>query len=359
MRQREIFIDMSGKNIDWYGKPYYSLDAYFKNTFGKKCYKLAVDAGFTCPNRDGSIDSRGCIFCAEGSGTFADRFEPGAYVSANGCCSSNAFDEEKVSSLIDLQIQNGLMRFDKKVGDSYMIYFQSYTNTYGSIDYLRTIYESALKHENVIGISIGTRPDCLGEDVINLLSKLKEKYSGKFIWVELGLQTIHEKTAKYIRRGYPLSVYANAVKRLEASGLEYITHVILGLPGETKEMMLDTVKYVSNIGAKSHEKMDKKSSFMCGIKLQLLHVLKGTDLAEDYAAGAFDVLSMEEYFDIICDSVNLLDERMVIHRITGDGPKSILIAPTWSGNKKYVLNSLHKMMKEKNVIQGSKCGATV
>lgn len=199
-------------HIDWLGKPYYSLDAYFKYTYGEKCYKLAVDAGFTCPNRDGSLDTRGCVFCSVGgSGDFADKYN------------------------INSQIEAGLARFDKMAGKKFVIYFQAYTNTYGNVDYLRSIYTEALEQEQIIGISIATRPDCLGDEVIALLEELKKEFSDKFIWIELGLQTIHEKTAEYIRRKYPLSVYEAAVQRLNKINIPVITHIILGLPGKLRK----------------------------------------------------------------------------------------------------------------------------
>lgn len=335
-------------HIDWLGKPYYSLDAYFKHTYGEKCYKLAVDAGFTCPNRDGSLGSRGCVFCsAGGSGDFADKYN------------------------INKQIEAGLARFDKTAGKKFVIYFQAYTNTYGNVDYLRSIYTEALSQEQIIGISIATRPDCLGDEVLALLEVLKKEFSDKFIWIELGLQTIHEKTAEYIRRKYPLSVYETAVQRLNKINIPVITHIILGLPNETEEMMLETVKYVSDLSVKHLNKMavgasllpdvhdygtgakaDYKSRLMCGIKLQLLHVLSGTDLARDYEAGSFRVLEQEEYIDLVIKCLQNIDERIVIHRVTGDGPKKILIAPKWSGNKKAVLNALHKRMRELEARQG-------
>ncbi|MCM1287938.1 MAG: TIGR01212 family radical SAM protein [Clostridium sp.] len=338
--------------IDWLGKPYYSLDAYFKHTYGEKCYKLAVDAGFTCPNRDGSLDTRGCIFCsAGGSGEFADKYN------------------------IDTQIETGLARLDKTVGNCFVIYFQAYTNTYGNVDDLRRIYTEALSHAQIKGISIATRPDCLGDGVIALLEELKNTFSDKFIWIELGLQTIHEETAKYIRRKYPLCVYETAVERLNKINIPVITHIILGLPNETEEMMLETVKYVSNLSVKylnrsvtqvpfvldahgnrmdgnANNKADEADD-MCGIKLQLLHVLSGTDLAHDYAKGSFRVLEQEEYIDLVIKCLQNIDERIVIHRVTGDGPKKILIAPKWSGNKKAVLNALHKRMKELGARQGT------
>ena len=302
----------------WLDKPYYSLDAYFKNTLHHKCYKIALDAGMTCPNRDGSLGSRGCIFCsAGGSGDFA--------ASASG---------------IDAQLAEGLGKFgDKKVGNSFMAYFQAYTNTYAPVEKLRKLYTEALSHPYVCGISIATRPDCLGEEVIALLQKLSLSFPDKLIWIELGLQTIHEKTAQYIRRGYPLSVFEEATRKLKSINIPFIVHVILGLPGESKSDMYKTVRYLNDF-----------TPF--GIKLQLLHILKGTDLATDYAAGRFSALKKEEYLDILIGCIERLSPEIVIHRVTGDGPKELLIAPTWSLNKRDVLNALHKEMKQRKTYQG-------
>lgn len=341
---------------DWLGKHYYSLNAYFRKVYGEKIYKIAVDAGLTCPNRDGSLDNRGCIFCsAGGSGDFAvDMCEQGHLSVAE-------------------QIRKGLSRFNKSVGTRFVIYFQAYTNTYGKIDYLKNIWSEALSRSEVVGISIATRPDCLGDEVLLLLKELKEKYcrpepyedngdeydrrgtcGGKFIWVELGLQTMHEKTADYIRRHYSLKVYEKAVVDLSNLNIPYITHIILGLPGETKEEMLDTVAYVS-AGVKSGVDSACDGAKIIkpfGIKLQLLHVLEETDLAEEYKNGVFDTLELNEYIDIVVASLRRIDKSIVIHRVTGDGPKSILVSPKWSGNKKLVLNTLHKKMAELGAFQG-------
>ena len=313
--------------IDWLGKPYYSLNAYFKNTYGQKIYKIAVDAGLSCPNRDGSLGTRGCIFCSKGgSGDFA----------------------VKVGSVKE-QIEQGKAKFNKETGDKFVIYFQAFTNTYGNPEYLKRIWTEALEEESVVGISIATRPDCLGDEIMEVLKELKESYLDKFIWVELGLQTIHEKTAEYIRRHYPLSEYENAVRKLNKIDIPYITHVILGLPGETKEEMLETVFYVEQ-GVFEQDSHSKIRPF--GIKLQLLHVLEDTDLAVDYRAGKFETMEMEEYLELVIECLQRIHPEIVIHRVTGDGPKNILISPTWSGNKKQVLNNLHKMMREKNAKQG-------
>ncbi len=354
--------------IDWLGKSYYSLNAYFKHTYGQKIYKIAVDAGLTCPNRDGNLDTRGCIFCsAGGSGDFA------VGIDVTDEPRRNAFSPEKCHNnkvnWVKNQIEEGLKKFNKSVGDKFVIYFQSFTNTYGDVDYLRQIWSDALEHEDVVGISIATRPDCLCEEIMELLRELKERYCTskikelvdvrdgntgyskpeKFIWVELGLQTIHEKTAEYIRRHYHLSTYEEAVIKLGKLDIPYITHIIFGLPGETKEEMLETVFYVEQ-GVFDYDRHSQIKPF--GMKLQLLHVLQNTDLAVDYEAGKFKTMEMNEYIELVIDALQKINPNIVIHRVTGDGPKSILISPTWSGNKKMVLNTLHKRMAEKNARQG-------
>ncbi|MBE6009326.1 MAG: TIGR01212 family radical SAM protein [Lachnospiraceae bacterium] len=291
---------------------YYSLNQYLKDTFGTKVYKIAIDGGFTCPNRDGTLDTRGCIFCSgHGSGDFA----------------------EDASLSVTEQIERGKLRLSKKMPEGkgkYIAYFQAYTNTYAPICRLKSLFTKAISHPDIVGLSIATRPDCLPDDVISLLQELNTQ---KPVWVELGLQTIHKRSADYIRRGYILPVYDDAVIRLKEAGLTVITHVILGLPGETKEEMKETVAYVGN-------------SSVDGIKLQLLHVLKGTDLAEEYLAGRFETISFEDYCQLICECLSILPETMVIHRMTGDGNKRDLIAPEWSKNKKRVLNTLLKKIKE-------------
>lgn len=302
----------------WGDKPYHSLDYYLKNTYGEKIYKIAIDAGMTCPNRDGTLDTRGCIFCsAGGSGDFA----------------SSGFS-------IREQLENGKKLFhDKKIGNRFIAYFQSFTNTYAAPERLNVLFTEALSEPDVVGISIATRPDCLEQPIIDLLSRLKQAFPDKFIWIELGLQTIHEQTALYIRRGYPLTVFDEALARLQAVDIPAIVHVILGLPGEDKDMMLATCRYLS-----------RKPVF--GIKLQLLHILKNTDLASDFSKKTFEILEFEEYIDIIISCLELLPPDMVIHRVTGDGPKELLIAPTWSLNKRHVLNTLHKEFKMRETFQG-------
>ena len=286
---------------------YYSLNEYLKDTFNTKVYKISLNAGFTCPNRDGTLDTRGCIFC-----------------SGNG---SGDFGESPLLSITD-QIEKGKKRVASKIGKDgrYIAYFQAFTNTYAPVEKLRSLFTEAISHPDIVAVSIATRPDCLPEDVLELLSELNRI---KPVWVELGLQTIHEKSAEYIRRLYPLSVYDTAVTELKKRNLNVIVHVILGLPNESRKDMLDTVKYVCDSGIN-------------GIKLQLLHVLKGTDLASDYEKGLFTCLSMEEYVSIVVDCLKIIPNDIVIHRMTGDGDKKILIAPEWSKDKKRVLNLLKK-----------------
>lgn len=298
---KKIKSDISEK---WLGKRYYSLNAFLKNSYGHKIKKIAIDAGFTCPNRDGTLDTRGCIFCsAGGSGDFA---VPPASVTAK---------------------------------EPYIAYFQAYTCTYAPVPYLEQLYRTALNDPLAAGISIATRPDCLPEEVIVLLSQLKNDHPDKFIWVELGLQTIHEKTARYIRRGYQLGCFSAAVKSLHSIHIPVIVHVILGLPGENRSMMLETIEYINTLS-------------IFGIKLQLLHVLNNTDLASDYEKGTFTELSLSEYLDILIECMEHLSPDTVIHRVTGDGPKDLLIAPLWSTDKKKVLNTLHHQMKIRDSYQG-------
>lgn len=290
---------------------YYALNDYLQDTFGEKVYKIALNGGFTCPNRDGTLDTRGCIFCSgAGSGEFAGKAEDS----------------------ITAQIEQGKERIKKKIKNGkYIAYFQAFTNTYAPVQRLRALYEEAVSHPDIAVLSVATRPDCLSQEVVALLQEMNRR---KPVWVELGLQTIHEKTAEYIRRGYPLSVYDGAVKALKEIGVQVIVHVILGLPGETEEKMKETVSYVGKSGAD-------------GIKLQLLHVMKGTDLERAYREGNCRMMEAEEYVRLVADCIALLPERMVIHRMTGDGDKKTLIAPKWSMDKKRVLNALQKAIREK------------
>ena len=300
----------------WNGKPYHSLDYMLKQRFGEKVYKVTLNGRMSCPNRDGTIGHGGCIFCsAGGSGDFA----------ADAALS--------ITEQIDSQIA---LLSAKRPIHKYIAYFQAYTNTYAPVDYLERIFSEALSHPGIVALSIGTRPDCLGQDVIALLSRLNRI---KPVWVELGLQTIHEDTARYIRRGYPLSCFEDAFERLQGEGLETIVHTILGLPGESRKDILKTMDYLSR-------------KQIQGIKLQLLHVLQGTDLAADYFAGKFQVLDREEYLDLVADCLEHLDPSIVIHRVTGDGPKDLLIAPLWAARKREVLNLLHHRLKERHSYQG-------
>lgn len=310
----------------WLDKPYHSLDYDCKTYFGEKVYKIAIDAGMTCPNRDGTLDYRGCIFCSEGgSGDFAS--------SGKSLCSHPSIRQ---------QIEEGKSYFkDKKVGKLFIAYFQSFTNTYAPSSHLYSIFDAALAQSDIAGISIATRPDCLPNEVLSTLSTLQQKYPQKFIWVELGLQTIHGNTATYIRRGYPLTVFDKAVYDLSQIHIPVIVHVIIGLPHETKDMILQTCSYLNMLP-------------IAGIKLQLLHVLKNTDLAVEYEKNSFEILSLEEYIDIVINCLEILNPNITIHRVTGDGPKDLLIAPLWSLNKRNVLNSLLKEMKVRNSWQGKK-----
>ncbi len=282
------------------------LNDYLRKIYGCKVYKLALSADVTCPNRDGTCGTRGCIFCSQGG--------------------SGEFASDKTLTIAE-QIVQAKERVSSKIKEGkYIAYFQSYTNTYAPVSYLRKIFYEAVSNDDIVILSVATRPDCLGDDVMELLEELGRI---KPVWVELGLQTIHAGTAEYIRRGYDLAVYDEAVRKLKAAGIKVIVHVIIGLPGETLQDMRETVKYVVDSGAD-------------GIKLQLLHILKGTDLADEYYAGRVRVLSMDEYISAIRDLVKLIPDNVVIHRLTGDGDKKLLIAPMWSADKKKVINAMRR-----------------
>ena len=302
--------------MKWGEKPYHSLDYMLRERFGEKVYKVTLNGGMSCPNRDGKLGTRGCIFCsAGGSGDFA------------------ADSSLSITEQIDRQIS---ILSAKRPIHKYIAYFQAFTNTYAPVEYLEKIFTEALAHPGIAALSIGTRPDCLGKDVVALLSRLNRQ---KPVWVELGLQTIHEKTAAYIRRGYPLSCFEDAVKRLRSEDIEVIVHTILGLPGESTQDILNTMEYLN------HQDIQ-------GIKLQLLHVLRGTDLASDYEKGLFCTYERDEYISLVISCLEHLRPDMVIHRITGDGPKDLLIAPLWASRKREVLNLLHHQMKENHNYQG-------
>lgn len=289
---------------------YLSINKYLKDKFGQKVYKISLDGGFTCPNRDGKTGTRGCIFCSKGG--------------------SGDFAESREMSITE-QIENGKKKVEKKIkSGKYIAYFQAFTNTYAPVEMLRQKYEEAINHPDIVALSIATRPDCLGDDVLRLLDEMNKI---KPVFVELGLQTIHQKSAKYIRRGYDLSVYDKAVRDLKKIGVNVVVHVILGLPNESENDMLETVKYVCESGAN-------------GIKLQLLHVIDGTDLAKDYEKGLFKTLEFDEYVNLIVKCVKIIPKDIVIHRLTGDGAKKDLIAPLWSADKKRVLNAINKALRE-------------
>ena len=333
----------------WGEKPYYSLDYYLKETFGQKVYKLALDGGMTCPSRDGTLGTGGCIFCSEGgSGDFAESPPPSG--SGPGCgtpaapgrVSPSLPEIEQRIARLDVcgQIERAKARVSSKIKDGkYVAYFQSYTNTYGPLPYLTALFSQAVSHPDIAALSIGTRPDCLPKETIALLKKLNQE---KPVWVELGLQTIHEDSARLIRRGYELPCFLDALRRLKEAGLTVVVHVILGLPGETREDMLETVRFLGRLDNPSID----------GIKLQLLHILKGTGLADYCRTNPFPMFTMEEYIDFVIDCAELLPPELVIHRLTGDGPKSLLVAPSWSGNKRLVLNTLARRFKERNTWQG-------
>lgn len=301
--------------MKWNDKRYHSLNYELKKVFGEKTIKLSINGGFTCPNRDGTVGERGCIFCSEkGSGDFAGN----------------------VDSSISKQIDEQIDYLSKKwKSSSYIAYFQSYTNTYDTVQNLEKKYLEALSCKNIKGLAIATRPDCINEDIVKLLSKLNEK---TYLWVELGLQTIHESTAHNIRRGYSLNVFDEAIELLNKYNIKTVVHLILGLPKESKEQMLESIKYIS----------DKK---VWGLKLHLLHVLKNTDLERLYQETNFKILSQDEYVSLICDCIELLPEDIVIHRITGDGKRSELVSPLWSLNKKQVLNDIDAEFVRRNTYQ--------
>ena len=295
---------------------YYSLNEYLLETFGEKVYKLSIDLGLSCPNRDGSLDTRGCIFCNNGSSHFAQA----------------GTDISKQIELAKSQVAA------KTKAQKFIAYFQSYTNTYAPCDYLEYVFTTAISRDDIVALSIATRPDCISDDVLQLLERLNKI---KPVWIELGLQTSNEKTADYIRRCYPNSTYKEAVKRLKDIGIYVITHIILGLPGENTKDMLSTVDFAVNC------KTD-------GIKLQLLHILKDTDLYTDYMNKGFHILTLNEYIDILCACLEIVPSNIVIHRITGDPPKSLLVEPKWSADKKNVLNTINRELNLKNVQQGNK-----
>lgn len=302
--------------VYWDEKRYHSLNYHLRKTYGEKLYKISLDGGMTCPNRDGTLGTRGCIFCSKGG--------------------SGDFAASKTLSITE-QIKTGKQQAARKyTGNSYIAYFQAYTNTYAPAAYLRQIFTEAIQNPNIRILSIATRPDCLGPDVISLL---KELAAIKPIWVELGLQTIHEDTARFIRRGYDLPVFERAIHDLRNAGITVIVHTILGLPGENRKQMLQTVNYLN-------------TQDIQGIKFQLLHILKDTDLADYYERHPFPLPDMEAYFSILAEQLTHLRPDIVVHRLTGDGPKQLLIAPLWAGNKRQVLNQMQAYFKRHDIWQG-------
>ena len=301
---------------EWNGKRYHSLNYFLRNKFGEKVFKISLDGGFSCPNRDGKISKGGCLFCSErGSGDFAG---------------DRDFSIEK--QFIEIK---DMMNKKWKEG-KYIAYFQAYTNTYAPVDELRRKYEEALKQEGVVALAIATRPDCLGNDVLGLLEEISKKY---YVWVELGLQTSNDEVAKRINRGYTLDVFEDAIARLKERGIDFVVHTIFGLPGESKESMLNTVDYIANSGAQ-------------GIKFHLLHLMKHTPMVKLYEAGKLEFLSQEDYIDLLCKSVCKLPQEMVVHRLTGDAPRDLLIGPMWSLKKWEVLNAIDKAFEDNDIYQG-------
>ncbi len=299
------------------GLRYYSASEYFKARFGGKTYKLSLDGGMTCPNRDGKCGTGGCIFCsAGGSGEFA----------------------EPVCEDIGTQLERAKTRVIHKVGDhpQYIAYFQNYTNTYAPVERLRSLFESAIAPTDIVALSVATRPDCLSDEVLDLLAEMRIR---KPVFVELGLQTSSDRSAEMIGRGYLTDVYDRAVSALRARDIHVITHIIFGLPGEDRDIMLNTVRHAVQAGTS-------------GVKLQLLQVLKGTRLASLWERGEVEPLSRDTYIDLICDALMFIPPEIVIHRLTGDPPRSLLLAPQWATDKKGVMNALHARMRERNILQG-------
>ena len=301
---------------EWNGKRYHSLNYFLRNKFGEKIYKISLDGGFTCPNRDGKVAKGGCTFCsARGSGDFAG---------------------SRILSIKE-QFEDRKEMMEKKWKDGkYIAYFQAYTNTYAPVEELRKKYEEALAQKNVIALSIATRPDCLGDDVLDYLEELNKK---TYLWVELGLQTINDKTAHNFNRGYDFETFDSSLKKLQERGIEVVVHTIFGLPGETKEDMLKTVDYVAHSGAQ-------------GVKFHLLHLMQGTKMVEQYESGELQLLSKEDYIDLICKGIAMIPEEMVVHRLTGDAPRQSLIGPMWSLKKWEVLNDIDKALVDNNIWQG-------
>jgi radical SAM protein (TIGR01212 family) len=300
----------------WGDKRYHSLNYFLRDKFSDKVFKIALDGGFSCPNRDGTISSGGCLFCSErGSGDFAGNKE-----------FSITKQFEDIKDMMSKKWKSG----------KYIAYFQAYTNTYATIEVLRKKYEEAVSQEGIVALAIATRPDCLGEDVLDLI----EEYSHKvYTWVELGLQTCSDESAKVINRGYKLSTFEEALKQLNKRNIDVVVHTIFGLPGESKEDMLKTIDYVAHKDIK-------------GIKMHLLHLLENTPMTKLYEEEKLKFMGQEEYIDIICKSITMLPPNMVVHRLTGDAPRELLIGPMWSLKKWEVLNGIDNRLKELDLHQG-------
>lgn len=302
--------------MKWGDKRYHTLNYFLREKFGEKVFKISLDAGFSCPNRDGTISSGGCVFCSErGSGDFAG--------------------DRKFSITSQFQEVKSMMK-KKWKGDKYIAYFQPYTNTYAPIEILKDKYEEALMQKGVVGLAIATRPDCLDEEVLNLLSEINKR---TYLWVELGLQTVNDDIGEIINRGYGLSTFEKALKELRNRNIDVVVHTIFGLPSETKQDMINTIKYLS------HKDVQ-------GLKIHLLHLMEGTPLVNIYEKGQLKFLTQEEYIDIVCESIGIIREDIVIHRLTGDSPRDLLIGPKWSLKKWEILNSIDKELESRGIYQG-------
>ena len=299
----------------WGEKSFNNIDYYLKEKFGEKIFKVSLDGGFTCPNRDGTLSYKGCIFCSEsGRGEFAGNRK----------------------NSITNQINEQIKFLEKGVDKKYIAYFQNFTGTYGNIDYLRNVYEKAIKHPSIVGIAIATRADCLSEEVLELLSEFNEK---THLWIEIGLQTVNDKTAEIINRGYKTEIFTEKMKELNKRNIKVVTHVIIGLPNENKNDVFSTIDYIN----------EQKT---WGIKLHLLYILKNTGLFKYYKSNPFEIMKKEEYISLVTEIISRLDKKIVIHRLTGDAPWKDLYEPKWSTDKRGILNGINKLLKEKKIYQG-------
>lgn len=301
---------------EWNGKRYHSLNYFLRNKFNEKVFKISLDGGFSCPNRDGTISSGGCLFCSE-SGS-------GDYAGSRTLSIGKQFCD--VKEMMNKKWKEG----------KYIAYFQAFTNTYAPVEELKRKYDEAINQEGVVALAIATRPDCLGDDVLDLLEEINKDV---YVWVELGLQTVSDETARKINRGYKLEVYEDAIRRLKERNIDFVTHCIFGLPGETKEDMLKTVDYVAHTGSK-------------GIKFHLLHLMKNTPMVKLYERGELEFMSQDDYIDLICKAISIIPEDMIVHRLTGDSPRDLLIGPMWSLKKWEILNAIDKALVDNGIYQG-------